>query len=235
MDPTCPSHSLKLNALGTKRSPGNPNAPALASSLMTPLASRISSLAFAVATQLHLSHALPASPVFHRREVSANAPTHASKLLAIQSAYIVPPGTVVKAAPLSADRHLSVAEQDRRNVIVASILALSLVVICVLIVRYLQRQPFQIRPRRKAAEAATDAKKERIPDGAGFGFDGLDRGQWLAVRDREYSIAGSSTPGSALPDKPPAVLLKQELPLSPISPLTPLDEKWPQSDAKGKT
>ncbi|KAI0059435.1 hypothetical protein BV25DRAFT_1828960 [Artomyces pyxidatus] len=154
---------------------------------------------------------------------------------------LAPPNSTVTAAPVVGDRPDNTYRDDRTHVIIASILALVLVVTCIAVVRYLNGQPF--RRRRRRAYVPTDALPGTQPPvdqpgsrpgaaplqpleglpventpGAGFGFEGIN-GEKLAVPlEAGTSSGGSSSSGSEkFPEKPPAVFLREELPLSPIS------------------
>ncbi|TFY71811.1 hypothetical protein EVG20_g1194 [Dentipellis fragilis] len=179
----------------------------------------------AVLAQIRLSFALPgpAAPpaTNHLATRSIDDPF---ALEALPSISLAPAGSIITAKPLAASHQNIALEDERIHVAIATVIAFILIAGCVLIVRYLKRMPFREYQRSQALKGRPTVP--RPPgEGPGFGFDGLSQAQWVDVRDRDES-RDASTPGSGMPEMPPAVYLKEDLPLSPI------DEKLRSPDVK---
>ncbi|KAA1471450.1 hypothetical protein DENSPDRAFT_837439 [Dentipellis sp. KUC8613] len=179
----------------------------------------------AVLAQIRLSLALPGPAVpLATKTLAARSIDSSFALEALPSVSLAPIGSVITAKPLSASHQNTALEDERVHVALATVFAVVLIAGCVLIVRYLKRMPFREYRRSQVLKGRPSAPHPP-GEGPGFGFDGLSQAQWVAVRDGDES-RDASTPGSGMPELPPAVYLKDDLPLSPI------DEKLRSPDEK---
>ncbi|KAI0050599.1 hypothetical protein FA95DRAFT_573497 [Auriscalpium vulgare] len=155
-----------------------------------------------------------------------------AQLAAQPSVSLVSPNSTITADPIAFDRPDTTSLQDHIHIIVAAVLALVLITACFLIIRYLERMPFQ-RLRRQPPGATTAVP---APPGleADTGAEGMRRVQWMALGGAESSGSDTRSLAGTLPEKPPAVYLREKLPLSPIEGAMPM-LKCMSTDSSGSS